>query len=37
MNPEELVKLLQAKGGKPLILNVGLSLLFMQAYLPGAD
>ena len=37
INPEELVKLLQAKGEKPLILNVGPSVLFMQAHIPGAE
>src|SRR5690348_8843713 len=37
MNPEELVKLLQSNDGKPLILNVGPSSLFMQAHIPGAE
>ena len=37
INPEELVKLLQVKGEKPLILNVGPSVLFMQAHIPGAE
>jgi 3-mercaptopyruvate sulfurtransferase SseA len=38
INPEELVQLLQAKQGeKPLVLNVGPSLLFMQAHIPGAE
>jgi len=38
MSPEELVKMLQAtKGQKPLILNVGPSLLYMQAHIPGSE
>jgi thiosulfate/3-mercaptopyruvate sulfurtransferase len=38
INPEELVKLLQAPAGdKPLILNVGPSLLYMQAHIPGSE
>jgi len=38
INPEELVKALQAPTGeKPLILNVGPSLLYMQAHIPGAE
>ena len=38
INPEELLKLLQAPAGeKPLILNVGPSLLYMQAHIPGAE
>ena len=37
VSPEELVKTLQAKGEKPLILSVGPSLLFMQAHIPGAE
>ena len=38
INPEDLVKLLQApKGDKPLILNVGPSLLYMQAHIPGSE
>jgi len=38
MNPEELVKILQAKKGeKPLILNVGPYLLFVQAHIPGSE
>ena len=38
INPEELVKILQAKKGtKPLIFNVGPYLLFVQAHIPGAD
>jgi len=38
INPEDLLKVIQApKGEKPLILNVGPSLLFMQAHIPGAE
>ena len=38
MNPEDLLKILQAPGGdKPLILNVGPHLLYMQAHIPGAE
>ena len=38
LNPDDLVKLLQApKAEKPLILNVGPSLLYMQAHIPGAE
>ncbi len=37
IQPEDLVKLLQAKTGKPLILNVGPSILYMQARIPGAE
>lgn len=36
--PEELVQVLQSpKGEKPLILNVGPRLLFVQAHIPGAE
>jgi thiosulfate/3-mercaptopyruvate sulfurtransferase len=38
INPEDLVTILQApKGQKPLILNVGPSLLYMQAHIPEAE
>jgi len=38
INPEDLVKLLQAPiGQKPLILNVGPSLIYMQAHIPGSE
>jgi rhodanese-related sulfurtransferase len=38
VSPEELVKLLQAsKAEKPLILNVGPSMLFQQAHIPGSE
>jgi len=35
--PEDLLKLLQASGEKPVVLNVGPALLFMQARIPGAE
>ena len=38
ITPEDLVKILQAsKGEKPLILNVGPHLLYMQARIPGSE
>jgi thiosulfate/3-mercaptopyruvate sulfurtransferase len=38
INPQDLVNVLQApKEQKPLILNVGPSLLYMQAHIPGAE
>ena len=38
INPEDLLKIIQApKAEKPLILNVGPSLLYMQAHIPGAE
>ena len=38
IDPEDLVKILQApKGERPLILNVGPSLLYMQAHIPGSE
>lgn len=38
ITPEDLVKLLQTpNGSKPLILNVGPSLLYMQAHIPGSE
>jgi thiosulfate/3-mercaptopyruvate sulfurtransferase len=38
INPEDLVKILQApKEERPLILNVGPSLLYMQAHIPGSE
>jgi thiosulfate/3-mercaptopyruvate sulfurtransferase len=38
MSPEELFNLIQsAKGEKPVILNVGPHLLYMQAHIPGAE
>ena len=38
INPEELVKTLQAKKStKPLIFNVGPHLLYVQAHIPGSE
>jgi thiosulfate/3-mercaptopyruvate sulfurtransferase len=38
INPEDLVNILQSpKGEKPLILNVGPHLLYMQAHIPGSE
>jgi thiosulfate/3-mercaptopyruvate sulfurtransferase len=38
ITPEDMVKLLQApKGEKPVVLDVGPSLLYMQAHIPGAE
>jgi rhodanese-related sulfurtransferase len=38
LNPDELLKLLQSPAGeKPLLLNAGPSLLYMQAHIPGAE
>ena len=38
ISPEDLLKLLQApKGDKPLILNVGPHLIYMQAHIPGSE
>lgn len=38
ITPEELVNLLQLpNGSKPLILNVGPHLLYMQAHIPGSE
>jgi thiosulfate/3-mercaptopyruvate sulfurtransferase len=38
INPEEMAKVIRsAKGEKPLILNVGPYLLYMQAHIPGAE
>jgi len=37
INPEQLVNLLQSSTGKPLVLNIGPSLIFMQAHIPGAE
>src|SRR5689334_10659760 len=35
--PEELVKILQAPGEKPLILQVGFHVLYVQAHIPGSE
>jgi hypothetical protein len=38
INPDELVKVLQSSGGeKPVILNVGPHLVYMQAHIPTAE
>jgi thiosulfate/3-mercaptopyruvate sulfurtransferase len=38
INPEDLLEVLQAPTGvKPLILNVGPSLIYMQAHIPGSE
>jgi hypothetical protein len=38
INPEDLLAILQsAQGPKPLILNVGPHLIYMQAHIPGAE
>ncbi len=37
IKPEELLKLMQSPGEKPLILNVGPRLLYAQAHIPGAE
>ncbi len=38
ISPEDLVNLLQSnKGEKPLVLNVGPSILYMQAHIPGSE
>jgi thiosulfate/3-mercaptopyruvate sulfurtransferase len=38
INPEELLNVLQApQGDKPVLLNVGPSLLYMQAHIPSAE
>jgi thiosulfate/3-mercaptopyruvate sulfurtransferase len=38
INPDDLLQLLQSTSGpKPLVLNVGPSILFMQAHIPGSE
>ncbi len=38
INPEELVKILQAaKGEKPLVIQVGSHVLYQQAHIPGSE
>jgi hypothetical protein len=37
ISPEDLVKVLQANGPKPLILSVGPRMLYMQAHIVGAE
>lgn len=37
IQPEELVKILQSKGEKPLILHVGFRVLYAQNHIPGSE
>ena len=37
ISPEDLLKLLQSSGEKPLVLNVGPAVMYMQARIPGAE
>jgi thiosulfate/3-mercaptopyruvate sulfurtransferase len=37
IRPEELVKVLQSGKSKPLMLNVGPRMLYVQAHIPGAE
>lgn len=37
MQPEELVKILQASGEKPLMIQVGSHVLYAQAHIPGSE
>ena len=37
INPEDLVKLLQSSKEKPLMLQVGSHMLFLQAHIPGSE
>lgn len=37
IKPDELVRLLQSGKSKPLILNVGPRMLYVQAHIPGAE
>jgi thiosulfate/3-mercaptopyruvate sulfurtransferase len=37
INPEDLVKLLQTSGKKPLMIHVGSHVLFSQAHIPGSE
>lgn len=37
IQPEELVKALQSKGEKPLVLMIGFRMLYTQAHIPGAE
>src|SRR6201993_2358667 len=37
MNPEDLVKILQSGKKKPLMLQVGSHMLFLQAHIPGSE
>lgn len=37
VQPEELVKALQSKGEKPLVLMVGFKVMYAQSHIPGAE
>ena len=37
INPEDLVKLMQSSKEKPLMLEVGSHMLFLQAHIPGSE
>jgi thiosulfate/3-mercaptopyruvate sulfurtransferase len=37
LTPEELVRMLSAKSGKPLLLQVGSHMLYVQAHIPGSE
>ena len=37
INPEDLVKVLQSSKEKPLMLQVGSHMLFLQAHIPGSE
>jgi len=37
LSPEELVKILQAPGEKPLIFQVGFHVLYVQVHIPGSE
>ena len=37
MNPEDMVKLLQSKSEKPLMLQVGSHVLYAEAHIPGSE
>jgi rhodanese-related sulfurtransferase len=37
INPEDLVKLIQSSKEKPLMLQVGSHMLFLQAHIPGSE
>lgn len=37
IQPEELVKVLQSKGEKPVVLMVGFRVMYAQAHIPGAE
>jgi hypothetical protein len=37
IQPEDLVKVLQSKGKKPLLLQIGSRVLYAQAHIPGSE